>query len=156
MLQTRVLIGTRPWLGSHNSRQPGCRTLSALQKGQANVVSSLGHAFLGGGFALLFRLPMPSPPAAVSASCYHRVRDWRLGAFCTRPRAAGSGGRGGGEQQLLGGRCSGLTTARQLLQVPKLWPGPAELLRSPAAHQLAAWRPLRRSCRLLVDVAAMR
>ena len=47
---------TAPTFFSRSISQP--TLLSALQKGQAKVVSSLGRCFLGGALALLFRLPI--------------------------------------------------------------------------------------------------
>lgn len=47
---------TMPVLVSQSIVQP--TVLSPLQNGQLNCVSSFAAAFLGGGLALLFRLPM--------------------------------------------------------------------------------------------------
>ena len=83
---------TAPTFVSRSSSHP--TLLSALQKGQAKVVSSLGRAFLGGALAEDLRFPMAQAAAAAG-----------LQAGSAGGGEAGAVGSGGGGQ---GSRGSGL------------------------------------------------
>ena len=84
---------TAPTFVSRSSSHP--TLLSALQKGQAKVVSSLGRAFLGGALAEDLRFPMAQAAAAAAG----------LQAGSAGGGVAGAVGSGGGER---GSRGSGL------------------------------------------------